>query len=639
MAKHTISFAKLSSPPSATAWAQTYHAGNVYTVVSVTQTEPSPGHPEHAIPSVHVLGKDIINNLEAEYFAIATKNLETIKEAVVNACKEIPENASATIIFSVIQDNVLLLFLYGNGHVFIKRGEKFGKLLQVPKAMIEKREVVAISGPIQPSDVIVLATDELSQAISQDTLAKELESTPAEAADTLAQKVDDEKYAGAAAIIFAVDPQNVIASEAPQSKNIQEESAGVPHQDSVIPRNEEKAESEKHSRAPLMQTVEEKDEVSPKAPSSIAEDSADKEEKMDLDEKPQFAFEKEESKEEEKTKQKHKLPKPSIRQAFFLILAVTLAGVLGTSILASQHKQQTTQAQSVFSSQFPSAKQKYDEGQSLLSLNKNLAMDDFSKAKTILEDLKTKVPADSPDAAQVTGLLDKVNQALGPVSDTPKTSLKQADASASKLLGAEIANPNAAYLSQDASSIYAADDSDISSIDSANKMKTVIKNSGDWTSIGGFGAYLGNFYLLDKKAGQILKFTKASDGFGKTNYFTDSITTLSQAAALTIDGSIWILSDDGSLKKFTKGKQDQFKLGKLDKPFSHPTKVITNVDSDNIYILDNGNNRVVVVKKDDGSIVNQYGAAELKNAKDIDFDEKNKKIYVLIDNKIFEIDM
>lgn len=628
MAKHTISFAKISSPPSATAWAQTYHAGNVYTVVSVTQTEPSPGHPEHAIPSVHVLGKDIINNLEAEYFAIATKSLETIKEAVVNACKEIPENASATIIFSVIQDSTLLLFLYGNGDVFIKRGEKFGKLLQVPKSMIEKREVVAISGPIQATDVIVLATDELSQAVSQETLAKELESTPSEAADTLAQKVDDEQYAGAAAIIFAVEGE--------------QESINADKQEELSDEKKEetkKDELEKHSHIPLMQTVEEKEEESLMTPSPLAEDSADKEEKMDLDEKPQFAFEKEEPKEQEKAKRKHKLPKPSIRQAFFLIIAITLAGVLGTSIIATQHKQQTTQAQSVFSSQFPSAKQKYDEGQSLLSLNKNLAMDDFSKAKTMLEDLKAKIPADSPDASQVNALLDKVNQALGPISDTSKTSLKQVDASASKILDAEIENTNATYFSQDANSIYAADDSDILSIDSTNKAKSVIKNSGDWTSIGGFGAYLGNFYLLDKKVGQILKFTKASDGFGKTNYFTDSITTLSQAAAVTIDGSIWILFDDGSLKKFTKGKQDQFTLGKLDKPFSHPTKVITNVDSDNIYVLDNGNNRVVVVKKDDGSIVNQYGAAELKNAKDIDFDEKNKKIYVLIDNKIFEIDM
>ncbi|HSW87540.1 MAG TPA: hypothetical protein VLG12_00060 [Candidatus Saccharimonadales bacterium] len=631
MAKPTISFAKLFSPPSASAWAQTYHAGNVYTVVSVTQTGEMAGRPEHALPSAHVIGKDIINNLEAEYFAIATKTLETMKEAVINACKEIPENVSATIIFGVIQNNILYLFLYGHGHVYIKRKDKFGNLLEMPKDM---KEVIAVSGPIQPGDVVILATDQFIQAVSPDALEKQLINTPTEVAEAFSPQLDDEQHAGAAAIIFSVTGE-IEAFITPK-----EETNKTFTKPESIPTEKE---PEKLVQKPLMQTVEEQDSDEedkssvPPPSSDLQQLSMDKEEKMDLDEKPHFESEYKKQWKEEKPKRK--LPKPSMRQAFFLLIAITLAGVLGTSIFVTQHKQQNTQAQTLFSSQFPSAKQKYDEGQSLLSLNKNLALDDFSKAKIILEGLKAKTPTDSPDAAQVNALLDKVNQALGPTTSTQTTSLKQADTSASKLLSAEIANPANSYFTQDATTIYTADSNNISSIDSANKLKSLIKNDSDWTDVSGFGTYLGNFYLLDKKADQILKFTKASDGFGKTNYFSDTAPTLSQAISLTIDGSIWILSTDGSIKKFTKGKQDQFTIGKLDKPFSHPTRIVTNADIDNIYILDNGNKRVVVLKKDDGSVVNQYGANELQKAKDIDVDEKNKKIYLLIDNKISEIDM
>ncbi|HSW96286.1 MAG TPA: hypothetical protein VLF89_00520 [Candidatus Saccharimonadales bacterium] len=636
MSKHTISFAKVFSPPSATAWAQTYHAGNVYTVVSVTQ-EALLGNPEHAIPSVHVLGKDIINNLEAEYFAIATKTLDTMKEAVVNACKEIPDNASATVIFGVIQNNILYIFLYGHGHVYIKRGEKFGSLLETVE---DTKQVVAISGLIQPSDKVVLATDQFIHAVSSGALEKQLIHTPAEVAEAFSQQLDDEQYAGAAAIIFSIegDHEGFTIHTAPITQAPDEEKKSHP-------------EAVKPVQKPIMQTVEEDDEQSP-SPSDVLESkdignvvaekpipTLDTEEKMDLDEKPHFETQRRRQKQEQEEKPKRKLPKPSLRQTFFLLVAITLAGILGTSIFVTQHKQQNTQAQTMFSSQFPSAKQKYDEGQSLLSLNKNLAQDDFSKAKTILEGLKAKTPADSSDAVQVKALLDKVNQALGSTTTTQPTSLKQSDTSVSKLLSAEIATPGISYFSQDATTVYSANGDNIASIDNDNKVKPLIKNDSDWTDVSGFGTYLGNFYLLDKKADQIHKFTKASDGFGKTNYFSDKAPVLTQAEAITIDGSIWILSSEGSIMKFTKGKQDQFTIGKLDKPLNHPTRIVTTADIDNIYILDNGNARVVVLKKDDGSVVQQYRASELQKAKDIDVDEKNKKIYILVDSKIFEIAM
>ena len=74
---------------------------------------------------------------------------------------------------------------------------------------------------------------------------------------------------------------------------------------------------------------------------------------------------------------------------------------------------------------------------------------------------------------------------------------------------------------------------------------------------------------------------------------------------MAIDSSIYIVSSDGSINKFTKGASDTFALSGLDKSLLNPTKIFTNANTDNIYVLDNGNSRILVLDKT-GHLKNQY---------------------------------
>ena len=65
---------------------------------------------------------------------------------------------------------------------------------------------------------------------------------------------------------------------------------------------------------------------------------------------------------------------------------------------------------------------------------------------------------------------------------------------------------------------------------------------------------------------------------------------------------------------------------------------MTGEDFDNIYVLDNGNARVVVLDKT-GKFVKSYQAGVAKSATDIDVDEANNAIFVLSNGKIFKIDI
>src|SRR5438270_6928521 len=154
-------FVKIAASPAPSAWAQVYHAGNVYAIVSVQQTAAKEKDPEHALPSVHVLGKEIINNIEAEYFTIVEKNLQTIKEAIATACATIPQDVEASILIAVIIEKILYVFLYGKGDVFLKRGDKAGSILKHPAP----KGVAAASGIIEPNDIVVLATPQFTKAV------------------------------------------------------------------------------------------------------------------------------------------------------------------------------------------------------------------------------------------------------------------------------------------------------------------------------------------------------------------------------------------------------------------------------------------------------------------------------------------
>jgi len=76
----------------------------------------------------------------------------------------------------------------------------------------------------------------------------------------------------------------------------------------------------------------------------------------------------------------------------------------------------------------------------------------------------------------------------------------------------------------------------------------------------------------------------------------------------------------------------------LDKPLSNPIKIYANTDFDNIYVLDKGNSRVVVFDKT-GSFKAQYLAGVVKNASDFEVLEADKKVLILNNNKIFQIDL
>ena len=589
-----LSFAKIVANPSTYGWSQAYNAGKLFAVLSL-ETEEEVSEKDY----LNVVGKEILDNLEQEFFTLETKDLESIKTAVSQASEKIPQEIKCSFVIGAFVSNVLYVYIIGDGKVSLKRQGKLGHLLESYDQAAKSIKVA--SGFLEDDDVIIFQTKQFSKVISTDTLFDMLDGlSPKDAAENIAPLLHEKDESGAASII--VNYKKPLGEVSPT----EEKELGF-LQDEETETQEEKKES-------------------PFYASNI--DKENKTNKLNVSFK--------------NLASKIKFPNLSAlnhpKKVLLTIVVIILVVFIG-SVFFALKKQENTKIKAAFDRVYPQALKKYEGGQSLIGLNQSLANDSFTSAKEILEKGKDTLPKNSPEEKQVLDLLAKVNTALESTSQSTKTQEKQVDLSLSSLLQAETKNSGLYYFEDD-KNIYGLTADNIYTLNKdGSSQKTLIKNDNFWQSAGGLSLYFGNVYVLDKKQNQILKFVQTDSGFSKTDYLSDnSSIDFSKATAITIDSSVYVLFSNGDISKFTKGKKDNFALNNLDKKLSGPTRIYSNIDFDNVYVLDNGNSRILVLDKN-GNYKASYQASFIKNAKDFEVLEKDKKIYVLSSGKLFEIDL
>jgi len=164
-----------------------------------------------------------------------------------------------------------------------------------------------------------------------------------------------------------------------------------------------------------------------------------------------------------------------------------------------------------------------------------------------------------------------------------------------------------------------------------------IKLDEDWGEVVDMGMFAGNIYLLTKT--NIWRYQSGEDGYrSKQNWLAKSETVdLSSSTALTIDGSLWIVTGQNVIK-FTRGVKEAFAITSLEKPLGANPIIYTNEDAENLYILDRTNSRVVTIKKT-GEYSASYLSSSLAQATSLVVNEKAGWIYLLAGNLIWQIEI
>ncbi len=583
MVNANLSFAKIVANPTSLGWSQVYSAGKLFSAISLSKSEEA-----QEKDYLNVLGKEILNSLEQEFFTLETKDLESIRQAVLTTSQKIPEDVIVSFVIGAAIGNVLYLFILGSGKVDIKRGQTLGTLLEAKEAA--GTELKEASGFLQDQDIIILETKAFSDEISESTVLEFLEKPSIdEAAENIAPLVHEKGNPLVSSIFVSY------------KEGEEKETDEVIAQDS--PKEEE--ESEEH-------LPKEEDATAIQTPSSVFPSTS----------RPRF---------------KRPANLRGTRNLIILLIIVVII-IFAASVFFAIKKQENDKLVAQFQSIYPAAEKKYNEGESLVDLNQALAQDSFQEAKKILDGAKDTFPADSKEGQQLESLSSKVDAAL---KDTAKANLKEATevkSSESFYLKTVADTKDSLAFAKDEKNVYYITDKAIFSLANGSASeKSLIENSDDWSSVGGLAVYNTSPYAIEKSDDQILKFTNTGSSYSRSGYLASGTDAdLAKAVALTIDNNVYVLFSDGSVSKYFKGAEVEFSLKGLDKPLKNPTKIYSTPDFENIYILDKGNSRIVVLDKT-GSFKAQYLSKVVSSAVDFEVLEADKKIYILSGGKIYKI--
>lgn len=608
-----LAFAKLTTPATEATWSLAYNAGSLFATLALT-LEPT------GEKTAAELGKSIISNLEAEFFSLEEKSFEAIKTALSTALADIPKTATLSAAFAYNKDGFLYIYALGDAQIMLHRKDQTGLLLKN-----RQDELSGGSGVLQTGDTLLLGTNSFFSALtsSQITEAFSLQH-PSDMSENLHAHLT-EKSTGTEVALFLTytgetqqfAPQTATATPTPQPT---EEKVGdkppAHHFGSFFQKKEAVPDS------PL--SIDTDDTLPSRTQTFIRDENPTEITADDSVRVTGSSF--------------RSLPATILRSKFLFIgLAFLVFFILIGLIYQTKQNEYKKQVQAIFTENYEAAKKDFEEGESLYTLNKALAHDDYQSAKDRLTSIESKLKADSEEAKLLADLLKKVNTRLdetGTVSTLTATEKTDKD---SPLL-ATLAKKSPLAITEDATSLYLLNSNAVTKIDkSTNKETTVIKNDDDWDQAVAIALYLSNIYILDQQEG-VLKYTPTSSGFVKTTYFKEGQKPTGTLTGMSIDSSIWLLSKDGKILKFTKGSQDAFSLSGLETLPTNPSKLHTTIDGETLYVLDQQNSQILLFDKT-GSFSSSLVAPELKHAVEFSVDEKKKTILFLANKKIYQISL
>jgi hypothetical protein len=112
----------------------------------------------------------------------------------------------------------------------------------------------------------------------------------------------------------------------------------------------------------------------------------------------------------------------------------------------------------------------------------------------------------------------------------------------------------------------------------------------------------------------------------------------SSVVDIAIDGDVWVLDRDGTISLYRQGAPVNFNVSGLVAEISDAVAIDTEIESENIYVLDRSNSRVLVIGKN-GDYKEQYEWAGISGVSDMAVVESLGKILLLSGSNIYEIEL
>lgn len=513
----------------------------------------------------------------------------------------------------------LFMVSRGKGRVYLKRNANFAMLLNTSQAL---------SGVVQPGDVLILATTGFTRTLSSEEIIGVFDHlNPSEVAEKLTMRLHEKEGGeGGAALIFEV---HAIDEESEMATPVDAEARSTPVLAPVRFR---------HARSLGRRFTTPRQRVLLRRVVAAV----------------------------------RAVPSANIKR---IVLSIVIGLFLISVVLGIRH-QQSVKTSSVLTEKIIEAQHSFDEGMALLDLNPVKGRERLTRAKELLTPIVGR-KLRSDDGQRAARLLTDVNENLlrsmhithvAPPIFFDVALLKK-DASANDIslfedslgimdvegksifaLGASSKSGSivgggqsftgATHVAIYGDKVYVLTAAGVSMIRLAD-VKTVaniIPKSDQWGTISDLVAFGGNLYLLDKQNNRIWKYVATEKGFSEIFEYLnpDTLPDLTKTTNMAIDGSVWLGTTTGAIMRFTSGKENTFMPQGADIPLGNNLEVYTNDTDTMVYVLDSDHHRVVVYDKD-GLYMSQYIWDNGLRVSEIVASEPLKKLFLLADGKLYAI--
>lgn len=146
-------------------------------------------------------------------------------------------------------------------------------------------------------------------------------------------------------------------------------------------------------------------------------------------------------------------------------------------------------------------------------------------------------------------------------------------------------------------------------------------------------SFRSNIYFLDSKSGEIAEYSQ----FLIPQFWLSPGTKKAiSAKSMAIDGSIWILTENKEIERYSKGFYKETLKLSLFPYLENPTKIWTSEKLPYFYLLEPSQNRIIILNKK-GEIIKQYRSEKFDNLLDFAISEDGKTIYLLNGLKVYKI--
>jgi hypothetical protein len=161
-----------------------------------------------------------------------------------------------------------------------------------------------------------------------------------------------------------------------------------------------------------------------------------------------------------------------------------------------------------------------------------------------------------------------------------------------------------------------------------------LRGADGWKSMDGLASYNGNLYVLDTQGGQVWRYLPTEGGFDSERTGLLSGADLAGAVGLSVGGDIYLLTDEGGIRRFSGGQEIAFEMEGIDQPIVSPASPVL-VEAGALLVVDRGNKRVVAFSLS-GRFQRQFVSGRFTDLQAVAVDEVAARLYLLDGDSLYD---